>query len=165
MAKKRYILEPHDFQKWVWETVSICILQLWEDRATLRLTVYGQLRHFSHIFTRFTPGCFWKEKTMPHPQEQMPIAFNPLLIFCPSDTRNCPSLTASPTCSKNLAGQNILYFVNFIRLLWRANGSSDHKDEVTCVAFVFRLTSFMTPVFVPPDKTQAFVALTNVVKV
>ena len=37
------ILEPHDFQKWVWETVSICILQLWEDRATLRLTVYGHL--------------------------------------------------------------------------------------------------------------------------
>ena len=40
-----------------------------------------------------------------------------------------------------------------------AHWSKEHKDEVTCVAFVFRLTSFMTPVFVPPDKTQAFVAL------
>ena len=32
-----------------------------------------------------------------HPQEQIPIAFSPRLIFCPSETRNCPSLTASPT--------------------------------------------------------------------
>ena len=36
-----------------------------------------------------------------HPQEQMPIAFSPRLIFCPSDTRNCPSLTASPTFYTN----------------------------------------------------------------
>ena len=100
------------------------------------------------------------------PQEQIPMALSPRLIFCPSDTRNCPSFTASPTfCNvyfhcrqKNvcLCGPKI-----FGLLAPSVIGYKDWGDMLwVCLRLsVQRLTSFMTPVFVPPDRTQAFVAL------
>ena len=52
----------------------------------------------------------------------------------------------------SLCGQNLFAF--------KAHVSEKLKEEVTCLAFVLSpLTSFITPVFVPPDKTHAFVAL------
>ena len=100
------------------------------------------------------------------PQEQIPMALSPRLIFCPSDTKNCPSFTASPTfcnvylrCRQKivcLCGPNI-----FGLLAPSVIGYKDRGDMLwVCLRLSAQtLTSFMTPVFVPPDRTQAFVAL------
>ena len=100
------------------------------------------------------------------PQEQIPMALSPRLIFCPSDTRNCPSFTASPTfCKVYLhCQQKIVCLCGpkiFGLLAPSVIGYKDWGDMLwVCLRLsVQRLTSFMTPVFVPPDRTQAFVAL------
>ena len=100
------------------------------------------------------------------PQEQIPMALSPRLIFCPSDTRNCPSFTASPTfCNVYLhCQQKIVCLCGskiFGLLAPSVIGYKDWGDMLwVCPRLSAQtLTSFMTPVFVPPDRTQAFVAL------
>ena len=152
------ILEPHDFQKWVWKTVSICILQLWEDRATLRLTVYGQLRHFSHIFTRFTPGCFWKGKNNASPPGADADRLQPSSHLLPVrheklSLSDClTNLQQKPCWQKHFVFCELYSFALAGQWLKWSQRRGD-------MCWVCRLTSFMTPVFVPPDNTQAFVAL------